>query len=78
MNLKKSIVMLMIITLLTAGVNIVASLDYASDALTSFPWWSVIVLSMYYFGPVLLLEGLALLVIHVWERRQKIRNKEEG
>lgn len=74
MSAKKTIVILMIVTLLTAGVNVVGSLDFASQELTSFPWWSVLVLTGYYFGPVLLVEGLALLGVHLWEKRKK---KEE-
>ena len=75
MSAKKTIILLMIMTLLIAGVNVVASLDAARNEFTSFPWWSVIVLTLYYFGPALLAEGLALLGVHLWEKRKK--NKEE-
>lgn len=71
MSAKKTILLLIIITLLIAGVNVVASLDAARNELTSFPWWSVLVLSAYYFGPVFLVEGLALLGVHLWEKRKK-------
>ena len=71
MNAKKTIVLLMVITLLIAGVNVVASLDRVAGELTSFPWWAVIVLSGYYYGPLLLLEGLALLGVHLWEKHKK-------
>lgn len=71
MNAKKTIILLMVITLLLAGVNVVASLDYASQELTSFPWWGVIVLSAYYYGPVLVVEGLALIGVHFWQKRKK-------
>ncbi len=71
MSLKKTIVLLMVITLLIAGVNIVASLDYASSELTSFPWWSVIVLTAYYYGPLLLLEVVALVGVHHWQKHRK-------
>ncbi len=75
MNAKKTIILLMVITLLIAGVNIVASLDRAAGELTSFPWWAVIVLTAYYYGPLLLLEGLALLGVHLWEKHKK--NKKD-
>ena len=75
MSAKKTIVLLMILTLLIAGVNVVASLDAAHNEFTSFPWWGVIILSGYYFGPVLLVEGLALLGVHLWEKHKK--NKED-
>lgn len=70
-NAKKSAILLMVITLLIAGVNVVGSLDAASQELTSFPWWSVLILTAYYFGPVLLVEGLALLGVHLWEKHKK-------
>lgn len=75
MSAKKTIVILMIVTLLTAAVNVVGSLDFASEELTSFPWWSVFVLTAYYFGPVLLVEGLALLGVHLREKRKKQKEK---
>ena len=75
MSVKKTIVMLMVMTLLIAGVNVVASLDAARSTLTSFPWWSVIVLTLYYFGPALLVEGLALLGVHLWQKHKQ--KKEE-
>ena len=75
MSAKKTIIMLMIMTVLIAGVNVVASLDAARNSLTSFPWWSVIVLSAYYFGPALLLEGIALVGVHLWQKHKK--NEEE-
>ena len=79
MSIKKTIVLLMIITLLIAGMNIVASIDYASSELTSFPWWSVIVLTGYYYGPLLLLEIGALVGVHVWQKRkQKKEAYKEG
>ena len=76
MSLKKTIVLLMVITLLIAGVNIVASVDYASSELTSFPWWSVIVLTAYYYGPLLMLEGLALVGVHYWQKHKKKQDEE--
>ena len=71
MNAKKTIILLMVITLLIAGVNVVASLDRTEGELTSFPWWVVIVLTAYYYGPLLLLEGLALLGVHLWDKHKK-------
>lgn len=71
MNAKKTIILLMVLTALIAAVNVVASMDRAYGELTSFPWWSVLVFTAYYFGPALLLEGLALLGVHLWEKYKK-------
>lgn len=71
MNAKKTVILLMVLMLITATINIVSNLIAMSREFTSFPWWSVFVFALYYFGPVLLIEGLALLGIHIWQKRKQ-------
>ena len=40
------------------------------NSFTSFPWWSVPVFAMIYFGPVLLVELVAYGIICIAEKRK--------
>jgi len=71
MTIKRTVILLMALTVMTVAINIISNLVAMSNSFTSFPWWSVFVFALYYYGPVLLLEGLVLLGIHLWEKRKK-------
>ena len=37
---------------------------------TSFPWWSAIAYAAIYFGPLLVLEAIALIILHIKTKKQ--------
>ena len=37
---------------------------------TSFPWWSALSYTAIYFGPLLVLEAIALIIIHIKMKKQ--------
>ena len=70
-KVKKVLKILLIITVAAAFMNAVAgTISLLTSEFTSFPWWSNIVFTAIYFGPVILLEALTLLGIHIWEKRK--------
>ena len=70
-KVKKVLKILLIITVVAAFMNAVAgTISLLTSEFTSFPWWSNIVFTAIYFGPVILLEALTLLGIHIWEKRK--------
>ena len=69
---KKVLKILLIVTTAAALVNAVAgTVSLLTSEFTSFPWWSNIVFTAIYFGPVMLLEALALLGICFFEKRKQ-------
>ena len=69
---KKVLKILLIVTAAAALVNAVAgTVSLLTSEFTSFPWWSNIVFTAIYFGPVILLEALALLGVHFFEKRKQ-------
>ena len=69
---KKLLKFLLIATGVAAALYIVSNTyGLLTAEFTSFPWWSAFVFGAYYFGPALGVEGLALLGIHIWEKRKK-------
>ena len=69
---KKVLKILLIVTTAAALVNAVAgAVSLLTSEFTSFPWWSNIVFTAIYFGPVMLLEALALLGICFFEKHKQ-------
>ena len=69
---KKVLKIMLIVTTAAALVNAVAgTVSLLTSEFTSFPWWSNIVFTAIYFGPVILLEALALLGICFFEKRKQ-------
>ena len=71
MKTAKKILLILLIATLVGMIgyivtNIIASFVY----FTSFPWWSAFVFALFYFGPALAVEGIALGVLH-WLKKRK-------
>ena len=73
METAKKMLKFLLIATIVAAVFFIVSNTYGilTSEFTSFPWWSALVFGAYYFGPVLAVEGLALLGIRIWEKRKK-------
>ena len=71
-KVKRLLKFLLVATTVIAVVNAVAgTVSLLTSEFTSFPWWSNIVFTAIYFGPVMLLEALALLGICFFEKRKQ-------
>ena len=73
MGTAKKMLKFLLIATVVAAVFFIVSNTYGilTSEFTSFPWWSALVFGAYYFGPALAIEGLALLGIHIWEKRKE-------
>lgn len=69
---KKIVGILFLVTLALAAYYIVSNIIASFVYFTSFPWWSAFVFAGYYFGPVLLIEGAAYLVLRYRERKATV------
>ena len=67
---KKIVKLVILVTLILSAVYIVQNIIASFVYFTSFPWWSAFVFAGYYFGPVLILEGIAYGVLVLVERRK--------
>ena len=71
MKLKKVLKMLTFFTVLIAVLYIVANvIAILTSEFTSFPWWSALVFGGIYFGPLLVVELIALAVVGIIEKRK--------
>jgi len=69
---KKVLKLLLIATVVVALVYAaIGTVSLLRSEFTSFPWWSNLVFTAIYFGPVIAVEALALLGVHIWEKRNK-------
>ena len=71
-KVKKVLKTMLIITAVAALMNAVAgTISLLTSEFTSFPWWSNIVFTAIYFGPVILLEAIGLLIVHLLQKRKQ-------
>ena len=71
-KVKRLLKFLLVATTVIAVVNAVAgTISLLNAEFTSFPWWSNIVFTVIYFGPMILLEAIGLLVIHLLQKRKR-------
>ena len=71
MKLKKVLKMLTFFTVVIAVLYIVTNIiAILTSEFTSFPWWSALVFGGIYFGPLLLVEIVALIVVAIFEKRK--------
>ena len=71
-KIKRLLKFLLIATTVIAVVNaVVGTISLLNAAFTSFPWWSNIVFAVIYFGPMILLESIGLLIIHLLQKRKQ-------
>ena len=69
---KKILRFLLIATTVIAVVYAaVGTVSLLTAEFTSFPWWSNIVFTAIYFGPVILLEAIGLLTVHLLQKRKQ-------
>ena len=69
---KKLLKFLLVATVSTAFVYAIAcTVSLLTSEFTSFPWWSNLVFTAIYFGPVILLEVLVLLGVCLWEKQKQ-------
>ena len=68
---KKAVGLVLLLTLIFAAVYIVRNIIASFVYLTSFPWWSAFVFAGYYFGPVLVIEGIAYGVLAFLEKKKE-------
>ena len=69
---KKALKLLLIATVVVALVYAaIGTVSLLRSEFTSFPWWSNLVFTAIYFGPVIVVEALALLGVHIWGKRNK-------
>lgn len=69
---KKLLKWLLVATVSTAFVYAFAgTVSLLTSEFTSFPWWSNLVFTGIYFGPVILLEALGLLGVGLWEKQKQ-------
>ena len=73
MDSAKKMLKFLLIATVVAAIFFVVSNTYGilTAELTSFPWWSALVFGAYYFGPALIVEGLALAAVHYWQKRKE-------
>ena len=68
---KKAVGLVLLLTLIFAAVYIVRNIIASFVYFTSFPWWSAFVFAGYYFGPVLVIEGIAYGVLAFLEKKKE-------
>lgn len=68
---KQTVILLMLFTLGFAVIYITNSLLNYAGAQTSFPWWTCIVFAAFYFGPVLIFEGILYGILVLVEKHKK-------
>ena len=73
MDTVKKLLKFLLTATIMAAVMFVFSNTYGilTSEFTSFPWWSNIVFAIIYFGPMILLEAIGLLVIHLLQKRKR-------
>lgn len=70
---KKLLRWLLVVTVFLGMVYaIVGTISLLSSEFTSFPWWSNLVFAGIYFGPVILLEAVGLLILRYLDKRKKV------
>ena len=68
---KKILKILLILTVAAAVVySVCGIISLLNSPFTSFPWWTAPVFAGIYFGPVILIEAIVLLVIRLREKRK--------
>lgn len=65
---KRIVGILFLVTLALALYYIVSNIIASFVYFTSFPWWSAFVFAGYYFGPILLIEGVVYFILRHRER----------
>jgi hypothetical protein len=68
---KKTVRLLILFTLGFAVFYIINSLIHYAGNVTSFPWWTCIVFAAFYFGPVLIFEGILYGILALVEKHKK-------